>query len=49
MSVDEMDVEHLKQIATAAQEYVMAGLCGNPPSDRRDKLAALVEAARTDR
>lgn len=48
MSVDEMDVEQLKQIATAAQEYVMAGLCGNEPADQRDKLNALIEVARTD-
>lgn len=49
MSADELDVEQLKRIARAAQEYVMAGLCGNQPSDQRDKLVALVEAARTDR
>lgn len=42
-------VAELEAIGRAAEDYVMAGLCGNEPADQRAKLAALVEVARTDR
>lgn len=49
MRVEDMDRDQLEAIARAAQEYVMAGLCGNEPADQRDKLNALIDVARTDR
>lgn len=41
------EIDRLQPIAQAAQDYVMAGLCGNV--DIRVQWAKLVEVARTDR